>query len=519
MVRSAKARTYQVAIVGFGPVGAMAANLLGRAGVRTVVMDRTPEIFPKPRAIALDHEILRAFDNIGVLERISPYLEPFTASEHFGADGELIRRIDMAPAPYPMGYVPSQVFLQPPVEKELRNNLAGYPCVDVLLGLDFAGFTQDGETVSIEARTAEGAVERFEAEYLIGCDGASSSVRRAAGLALDDLGFDEPWLVVDILVNEKGLAKLPKNSAQYCNATRPTTYVIGPKNLRRWEITILPGEDPKALECEENVWPLLSQWISPGDGEMWRASSYRFHALVARRWRNGRVFIAGDSAHQQPPFIGQGMCQGIRDAVNLSWKLLDRMNGAAGDHVLDTYEVERAAHVRELTGRIKAIGQYISERDPERARARDARLRAEGGGKALTVTRQEIVPPLSQGFLHAPSGTVAGTLFPQPLVMAEGGPKLMDRIAGAGWRLVMCDVSDAEAFDLSQRAARLGVTPVRFGKGGLGERDGVLKDWFARHGARAALVRPDHYTFGIAADAASAVQLVDDYASALQGAA
>lgn len=519
MVRTAQTKNYQVAIVGFGPVGAMAANLLGRAGVRTLVMDRTPEIFPKPRAIALDHEILRAFDNIGALERIAPYLEPFTASEHFGVDGQLIRRIDMAPAPYPMGYVPSVVFLQPPVERELRNNLAGFPCVDVLLGLEFAGFSQDGDKVAVEARTAEGEAERFEVEYLIGCDGASSSVRRAAGLALDDLGFDEPWLVVDVLVNERGLAKLPKNSAQYCNATRPTTYVIGPKNLRRWEITILPGEDPKALENEENVWPLLAQWLSPEDGEMWRASSYRFHALVARRWRNGRVFIAGDSAHQQPPFIGQGMCQGVRDAVNLSWKLLDRMNGAAGDHVLDTYEAERAAHVRELTGRIKAIGQYISERDPERARARDARLRAEGGGKALTVTRQEIVPPLSQGFLHAASGAAAGALFPQPVVLTDGGPKLMDKIAGAGWRLVMWDVSDAQAFDLSQRAARLAVTPLRFGQGGLAEREGVAADWFARHDARAALVRPDHYTYGIAADAAAASQLLDDYASARQGAA
>jgi 3-(3-hydroxy-phenyl)propionate hydroxylase len=226
------------------------------------------------------------------------------------------------------------------------------------------------------------------------------------------------------------------------------------------------------------------------------------------------MFIAGDSAHQQPPFIGQGMCQGIRDAVNLSWKLIDHMNGAAGDHLLDTYQTERAAHVRELTGRIKNIGQYISERDPERARARDARLLAEGGGKALTVTRQEIVPPLSQGFLHQASGAVAGTLFPQPLIEAQGGSRLLDATTGAVWRLVMIDVSDAQAFDLSQRAARLGVTPVRFGAGGLIEREGVLKSWFERNGACAALVRPDHYTYGIAANIAAASELLEHYASA-----
>ncbi|MBX9757537.1 MAG: bifunctional 3-(3-hydroxy-phenyl)propionate/3-hydroxycinnamic acid hydroxylase [Beijerinckiaceae bacterium] len=522
---AAQTKTYQVGIVGFGPVGAMVANLMGRAGVRALALDRTPEIFPKPRAIALDHEILRAFDNIGVLGRILPWLEPFTASEHFGVDGQLIRRIDMAPAPYPLGYVPSQVFLQPPVERELRDNLASFPCVDVMLGREFVSLRQDSGKVEVEARKPDGDIERFTFDYLIGCDGAASSVRRATGMKLDDLGFDEPWLVIDVLVNEQGRAKLPQRSAQYCNATRPTTYLVGPQNLRRWEITILPGEDPKACEQEDHVWSLLAPWISREDGELWRASSYRFHALVAGTWREGRVFIAGDAAHQQPPFIGQGMCQGIRDAVNLSWKLIDRMNGAAADSVLDTYETERAAHVRELTGRIKAIGKYISERDPALARARDERLLAEGGGQALTVTRQEIVPPLTQGFLHAESGAIAGTLFPQPWIESAAGPKLMDEAAGGGWRLVMFGVDDAAAFTLSRAAGALNVTPVRFADAGgadataLAERDGVVRGWFARAGACVALVRPDHYVYGVASNAPAAAALIDHYSKARQGAA
>ncbi len=187
----------------------------------------------------------------------------------------------------------------------MRDALAAYPCVDVRLGLEFVAASQDADGVTMEARDGDGATQRFTVDYLIGCDGASSAVRRAAGLSLDDLGFDEPWLVVDILVKEKGLAKLPRNSAQYCNATRPTTYLIGPKNLRRWEITILPGEDPKAIEREENVWPLLAQWLTPDDGEMWRASSYRFHALVANRWRNGRIFIAGIPPTSNRPSSGR----------------------------------------------------------------------------------------------------------------------------------------------------------------------------------------------------------------------
>lgn len=498
---------YDVLIVGFGPVGAVAANLLGQAGVRVLVIDKTPDVFPKPRAIALDHEIIRIFDNIGILDAITPYLEPFSASVHYGVDGEPIRIVDMAQPPYPMGYVPSQVFLQPPVEAALRKNLARFASVHVSLGEEFISVEQDAFEARVVTRLPDGRERTVRAAYVIGCDGASSAVRKMSDMGLEDLGFDEPWLVIDVLVNERGLARLPRTSAQYCDGVRPATYVIGPSNLRRWEITILPGEDPKACEREEEVWRLLAPWLSPDEGELWRASSYRFHALVADRWREGRVFIAGDSAHQQPPFIGQGMCQGVRDAANLVWKMIDVFNGVAGDALLDTYAQERAAHVRELTGRIKAIGQYISERDPAKAIARDTRLRAEGGGKAATVTRQEIVPPLISGFLDAASAPVAGRLFPQPRVVGSNGPLLLDTVAGAGWRLAVLEpCPDAEAL-----ARHNGIHILRFGatdEESFSEVDGVVARWFADAGACAALVRPDHYVFGVAESPPAAKDLV-----------
>lgn len=494
---------YDVLIVGFGPVGAVAANLLAKAGVRTLVIEKTPDIFPKPRAIALDHEILRIFDNIGALDAIKPYLEAFTASIHYGVDGEPIRIVDMAQPPYPMGYAPSQVFLQPPVERALRDNLARFASVVVSIGEEFLAVEQDGSEARVTTRLPDGRERTVRAAYVVGCDGASSAVRKASNMSLEDLGFDEPWLVIDVLVNERGLAKLPSTSAQYCNGVRPATYVIGPSNLRRWEITILPSEDPKACEREGEVWRLLSPWLRPDDGELWRASSYRFHALVAEPWRDGRVFIAGDAAHQQPPFIGQGMCQGVRDAANLAWKLIDVLGGVASPSLLDTYERERAGHVRELTGRIKAIGQYISERDPAKARARDARLRAEGGGAAPTVTRQEIVPPLSQGFLDPASAPIAGQLFPQPFIATPQGPRLLDHVAGTGWRLAIsagCVEAAALAHDNSVRVLRF--------DGSLTETDDVMARWFARAGALAALVRPDHYVYGIAANEAGATDLM-----------
>lgn len=480
--------TYDVIIVGFGPVGAVAACLLGQAGLRTLVIERSTEVWDKPRAIAIDHEILRLFQNIGVAEAVLPHTAPFTASEHFGVDGQLIRRVDMVPEPYPQGYLPSMVFTQPPVEAALRAHAAQYSSVEVRLGTAFSGLEQSADGVAV--KLDDGTVAR--AAYVIGADGASSSVRKRLGIPFEDLVFDEPWMVIDVQVNAAGLAKLPRTSAQFCEPARPATFIIGPGNHRRWEIMLLPGEDARTMEAPERVWALLSRWLDPEDGVLWRANSYRFHALVAAHWRQGRVFLVGDAAHQQPPFIGQGMCQGIRDAANLVWKLEAVLRGTADDALLDTYGAERGLHVRTLTARIKAIGHAICERDPAAAAARDARLIAEGGGRAPTVTRQDIVPPLQAGLLADADDAARGTLFPQPWLDTPDGPARMDGVVGTGWRLVL----DGRTIRAGTGSA--GLTTVAIGPRGLPERDGVLAAWFDRHACVAALLRPDNYVFGIA---------------------
>ena len=352
------------------------------------------------------------------------------------------------------------------------------------------------------------------AAYVIGCDGASSSVRQQLGIPFEDLVFDEPWMVIDVQVNEAGLAKLPANAAQYCEPARPSTFIVGPGNHRRWEIMLLPGEDPRAMEQPDAVWRLLSRWLTPQDGTLWRASSYRFHALVAAEWRRGRVFLAGDAAHQQPPFIGQGMCQGIRDVGNLVWKLQSVLRGEAGDSLLDSYGTERGRHVRTLTARIKAIGHSICERDPEAARQRDARLLAEGGGKAPTFTRQEIVPPLEAGLLADGTHEARGTLFPQPWVAGPDGPRHLDDAVGTGWRLVL----DGRRAKAATEAPMPTVTILQPGadgrvgeaEAGEVEQDGVLARWFDRHGCVGAIVRPDHYVFGVLPDNAALPALLSN---------
>ncbi len=497
---------YDVLVVGFGPAGAVAAGMLGARGHSTLVVDRLIDIYDKPRAIALDHEILRHFDNMGIADEVLPHIAPFTASQHFGVEGQLIRRIDMVPEPYPLGYTPSMVFTQPPVEAVLRRHAESFDCVTTELGTEMVDLDPRADEVVATLQDLSSKSRKVAAKYVIGCDGAWSRVRELSGMKLEDLVFDEPWLVVDVQVHEAALANLPQTSAQFCNPTRPTSYIMGPKNHRRWEIMLLPGEDPREMEKPDNVWRLLSPWLLPEDGELWRAAAYRFHALVADVWGRGRVLIAGDAAHQQPPFIGQGMCQGLRDVSNLVWRLDRILKGQSSEALLDTYTVERKRHVQALTGKIKAIGQTICERDPVAAAARDARILAEGGGQPLTMTRQEIVPPIEDGLIAEDGTPARGLLFPQPAIVEGSGQRLMDAFTGPEWRLVLDgrQIGVAEGQTLAETIDGIVVKAVvpkdadAIDPSALREKDGVLSAWFDRHGAVAALVRPDHYVFGAA---------------------
>jgi len=520
-VAASDVAAFDVAICGYGPAGATLACLLGQQGVRVLVVDRLTEVYDKPRAFAMDHEIMRVFQQIGIADALTPHIAPFSASEHYGVDGQLIRRLTMIEPPYPLGWIPSMVFRQPPMEAVLRARAAAIPGVTIALGEELVSFTQDADKVT--ATLARGETSRtITARYLVGCDGASSTVRRTLGIAHDDLDFDEPWLVVDVGVNDKGAAKLPKTSAQFCEPARPTTFLIGVGEHRRWEIMLMPGETPQDFESDEAVWKLLSRWLTPEDGTLWRRASYRFHALVASRWREGRVFLAGDAAHQQPPFLGQGMCQGVRDVANLAWKLTAVLQGRAADALLDTYGVERASHVKRLTTTIKHIGHTICERDEAKARKRDADLLAAAGGTVKSVPRQDLIPPLDGGLL-APAPQPAagvpvarGTLFPQPRVVSTDASALLDDMTGCGLRLVLNATCDAAAIGALPSVMQSGARVVQIGGAGLAEADGIVAAWFTHHHAIAALVRPDHYVYGAAQKVQDIAALIAAFDQATQ---
>jgi len=493
---------YDVAIVGFGPTGAVAAGLLGAQGIRTFVCDKLHAVYDKPRAIALDHEIIRLFQQMGVAKKIKPFLEPFTDSVYYGVDGQVIKRMSTVPAPYPLSHTPSVVFTQPAVEAVLREHALSHASVTVALGQTLLSVTQDHALATLHLQSQDGQTHAVQARYVIGCDGASSTVRTQAGISLEDLGFDEPWLVVDVKVNEQGLQKLPTTSVQYCNPERPATYVIGPANHRRWEISINPGEDPKALATPEGTWQLLAPWITPQDGTLWRQASYRFHALVASPWRAGRLFVAGDAAHQQPPFLGQGMCQGVRDAVNLCWRLQAVLLHGAADSLLDSYGTERKQHVIDLTTRIKAIGKLITERNIAKARERDAHLLAECAGVVKPTPRQDVQPALTQGLLANTPHALRGTIFPQPMISRpHAEPVRMDDVLGAGWRVVLSAQADASCLKACQHHHLPELRTAQLGTPEFSETDGVLSRWFEKAKAHAAIVRPDHYVYGVCSNA------------------
>jgi 3-(3-hydroxy-phenyl)propionate hydroxylase len=267
---------FDVAIVGFGPTGAVAAGLLGLQGIRTFVCDEQTAVYDKPRAIALDHEIMRVFQQLGIAEALEPYMEPFTNSEFYGVEGQLIKCMSTVAPPYPLGFSPSLVFTQPALEAVLRQRIGSMPSVQVKLGHQVTGLQTSDDAVSLTVTDAQGQLSQVTARYLIACDGASSFVRKQVGIELEDLGFDEPWLVVDVKVNDKGMAKLPKVSVQYCEPQRPCTYVIGPKNHRRWEIAINPGEDPQQMATPEATWKLLSRWLKPDEATLWRRLAISF---------------------------------------------------------------------------------------------------------------------------------------------------------------------------------------------------------------------------------------------------
>jgi 3-(3-hydroxy-phenyl)propionate hydroxylase len=425
-----------VAIVGLGPTGAVLANLCGLYGLRTLVFERSPEPFAQPRACHLDAEIARVIAQCGL---DATQLLTVSAGMEFvdDAGARLFTFEGFQRAPL-LGWHEDYVFVQPELDRLLRGGLDRFEHVEVRLGQP--------------APPVAGLLDR--AEVVVGCDGASSAVRRAIGTALLDLGYDQEWLVVDLDVDPDAATRLPPIIQQVCDPKRAATFVPSHGTHRRWEFRMSPGEQPDA-------WTLLEPWgVSPANARLLRAAPYRFHALVADRWRggpDGRVFIAGDAAHQMPPFMGQGMCSGIRDAAALAWRFAEVIGQATGADILDDYQRQRRPHVEEVTRLSIEAGQLIDS------------LAADVAGG---VTPR--LPPAAEAdpdrWSRIPGLALGG---PFPVGHQVPGPPGLDTQLGLDWAWVAGDPAFAPPHP--SPAAK------------------VVHDVRATYGHRAVLVRPDRY--------------------------
>jgi 3-(3-hydroxy-phenyl)propionate hydroxylase len=484
-------KLFEVAIIGCGPVGATLANLLGQAGISVVVIDRQTGIYPLPRAIHFDGEIMRVFQNIGLKAAMLEVARPGIEGMHFvNAENKTLLIRGGTSAQGPHACANNYYFHQPELESVLRRGLGRFSTVTVLSGHEVENLIVDGELsqakrASLSVRDLKNdSLFSIEARFVIGCDGARSLVRKTLQSVIEDLGLHQPWLVFDVLLDEVAarhslkVSALPKHTVQHCNPLRPMTYCFVNGLRRRWEIMLMPGDDPIEMARPENLWPLISEWLSPSDARLERAVVYTFHSSVTKGWRNGPLIIAGDAAHQMPPFLGQGLCAGIRDAANLAWKLNAVLNQGANALILDSYETERSGHVRKFIELAVQLGQIIQTTDVQAARARDSRFLSE---KPETFA---FPAPQLTGLGPQSDLSPVGRTFSQPTL--QNGQLLDDRV-GQNFAII-CD----EAFSAESQAifkSKFFGEPVILHS----NREPTLAQYLEANHWKAFLLRPDRY--------------------------
>jgi 3-(3-hydroxy-phenyl)propionate hydroxylase len=508
---------FDVVIVGCGPVGASAANLIGQTGLKTLVIDRALAPYDHPRAVHLDHEIMRIFQGAGLAGQVLPILSTPAGSMQFGADRDVIRQFRKIVITDRLGWASDYFFYQPELEAVLRAELLTRSNVSVSLGMSLVGLERIGDLIELTLEDHEGHRSIARAIYVIGCDGGRSEVRRQLRIDLEDLGFDESWVVVDALVDGrisfpelKGVPEgvdLQDVLIMIGDPSRPISIIPGHGRHRRWEFMLLPGETPESASAPEFLQAILAPWTREARFEIKRAAVYRFHGLLANHWRAGNIFLAGDAAHQTPPFFGQGLCHGIRDVANLAWKLRLVKDGIASAELLDSYQTERKPQVRAVIEASIRTGRYFCTLDTQAAKERDASMR-----QVAVKTKPgyvDIIPPLDNGVV-APGGCSGkGVRFIQPRVSSlYGKVSLLDDVTGGGFVLLTLN----EAATISEIAAK---TWVRIGgksftirprggsipslhNGDLIDMSGELESWLHEHISTAVLLRPDAYVFGTA---------------------
>lgn len=502
---------YSVAIVGAGPTGLILANFLGLYGIKTVLLERAPNTVDEPRAVTIDDESLRTVQAIGLIDSVLPDVVQGYGVHYYSWTNQLFARIEPTVTDY--GYQKRNAFRQHVLARQLCDGLQRFAHVTPLFGHELKSFSQDGKTVTLEVLHA-GQNKTFHCDWLVACDGGRSPVRDALGIQLSGSTYAEKWLIVDLLERSTPF----RHTRTYCDPVRPAIRLPGPHGVLRYEFMLHEGEDPEQVLDEAQLRGWMAQ-REPSDAQLpiTRKVVYTFHARVADRWRTDRVFLAGDAAHLTPPFAGQGMNSGVRDAANLAWKLAAVVQGQLGASLLDSYEAERKPHARALIQMAERIGQFMQPK------SRLSAMLTQGALKLCSLyppVRDYVLqlkfkpkPRFLQGFFVSTStsqpGLPAGQLMPQPWVELPGGQRVrLDEVMGRGFAaLTLAQASAPEHLQEFPKALSLKqIRVVRQGDDFLPEAqavhgnvttvrdcEGVIGTILQQAAADTVLLRPDRY--------------------------
>lgn len=512
-------RHFDVIVIGYGPTGKVLARLLSDRGHSVAIVERWPAAYPLPRAVGYDHEIRRMFHSLGLADEIAAISRPMHHYVWYNADWKVLIDLDETRESISGGST-GYLFNQPDLERVLERDLEGRAGISLFPSHEALGVVETADGVTIAIAPFDGETRKADAtraislsgKYVVGCDGANSLVRQTMGSSVFDHGFDAQWLVVDVRPHDLSNLPIP-DAAQWCNPERPTTIVPSGVTNRRWEFMIKPGENAEDFASEAKAWELLSPWIKPSDGVLVRHAVYRFRSLLAQGWRKGRLLIAGDAAHLMPPFMGQGMCSGLRDSWNLAWKLDRVLTGQSSERLLDDYERERAPHVDAYIRISIEMGKVVCVPDPQAARGRDA---AFFSGQ---VPPPPPFPRVCAGVIAIdasgrPAGC-AGQLLPHDELEKDGVTARLDALTGRAFALLVKTGSlHPEAAAL---ARKLGVPVIAIGPDEYRDSNGRLNACLLANNAVAILARPDFYAFGSASSPDDVVVLLQDLSARLAG--